>query len=244
MISADQFKSFKVQYTVFTPGLSFRATKVMLELANAFGDYFDAEPFIMPPIADFPPELPQLILKSKDGVLQLLAHSQRLDFHASYKMDADDDIERNNKLFLDVCSRYSDITKATISRLAYVVHRAKEQPNPATELSRHFCQERWTKTAIKRSDNFELHSHKKYKPEAFRTDLNSWMRCKSGVLNKGPKDGKTALDAILIEQDLNTTIESADSIEFQQSDIADFFKFSFIESDSILGLYFPGEDKS
>lgn len=116
-----------------------------------------------------------------------------------------------------------------------VVHRYQASDDPARALSTHFCKpdllSQDPKGPLNRPENFELHAHKTYKLGRFA--INSWMRCKSGVLM-----GDTAQRIVFVEQDLNTVAEGLQRETYGTGDIEEFFALTIPELDAIARAYF------
>ena len=64
--------------------------------------------------------------------------------------------------------------------------------------------------------------------------INSWVRCKTAKLRADNRP------VILVEQDLNTLANEADSRRFEAGQIHAFFQMAAAEADEILRIYFPG----
>jgi hypothetical protein len=75
-----------------------------------------------------------------------------------------------------------------------------------------------------------MHNLKRYKSPA-GYEINSWVRCRTGMLGDQ--------DAVVVEQDINTLQEQAAERAIEPREIVPFVAMAMDESRSILRLYFP-----
>src|SRR5437764_13935391 len=78
MLNAGNFRLVYCQAVIFTPDLDFRANNALAYLLK-YKDRLNAEPVTLPLPADSPPEIPRIILQSRDGQLKLQTGPSRLD---------------------------------------------------------------------------------------------------------------------------------------------------------------------
>jgi hypothetical protein len=235
MPTADDFADVSYQVSLFTPGLQFRAAKTLAFLLGGYADVFDGEPVSMGGFDGIPREVPQVFLKSEDGRRRLQAGPDRIDVFR--EGDALKDREEFVGWAVDLGVKYLRHVKATVGRVAFVTRRIVPDDEPAKTLSRHFCQERWTDTALNRPQDFELHAHKVFRlGDLF--DVNSWMRCKTGIKREKEREPATKPNVILAEQDFNSLGEQMDSREIRERDVRKFFELAAPETDTVLRLYF------
>lgn len=100
------------------------------------------------------PEVPRVVLKSEDSLLQLLAGPSRLDLCRQKQAD---ETEVNITAHLNLASRlfaeYLDDLCVEQGRIACVVTRTAPSENPAQAISRHFVvMSGWKVQSIDRPD--------------------------------------------------------------------------------------------
>jgi hypothetical protein len=235
---AKDFRVIKIQASLFTPGLQFRAAKVLGQLLSEYNSVFDGDPVSMPVAQGLPREVPQVILTSADGKKVLQAGPARLDV-----MREDDPIsESAMKDFLrwavELGLNYLSKTQGKAGRLACILLRMAPGRHPAKALSQHFCQQRWLVGPLNRPEHFELHAHKQFRLDGL-FEVNSWVRCKTAVLAKPDQPNATTPDAIIVEQDINSLAEQMETRELSVEEMHRFFEIVPQEMSKILGLYFP-----
>jgi len=236
MPTTIDFEITSVQATVFTPSLSFSASRLLASVLEKWGDVFDSPPISMPLPSNAPSEIPRIILQDSTMHKKLELAPKRANFFWLRQTETDTIILEDYLTFAtDVLSDYIKIVTGKVGRIAAVLNRSLLNPNPGLFLAQHFCKEKWLTAPFDRPESFEIHSHKRYS-FAQRFKVNSWVRCKTGLLVK--PDRKSI---ILIEQDINTIPEDMETREFSDEEIRDFFRLVKKEFDLILSLFFPGE---
>ncbi len=128
---------------------------------------------------------------------------------------------------------YREYLQARVSRLAAVVSRHAVHEAPGLVLSRYFCRPEITRGPLNRPESFEIHARKSY-TLAGKFKINSWVRSKTGV-----EPGKEGRPVVLVEQDLNTLAEDAETMSFSETEIQSFFSAATLELDAILAVYYP-----
>lgn len=240
-MKASDFRTIHAQASIFTPELEIRGNRLLAHLVGSHAEKLDGEPVILPTIDSAPEgfltrDLPRFTFKNKDGSLKLVVAAARVDaVSESWKID-DTALADFKKWALDTFKGYRSFTQTRIGRLAFIIKRVAENPQPARELTTHFCKENWLKGPLNRPESFELHAHKKFALTAQDT-VNSWFRCKVATLNAREQTPETP--AVLVEQDLNTLAEEIGTASYGDEDLKRFFDAAIGESLNILRLYFP-----
>ena len=230
------FEITSIQATVFTPSLSFAASRLLASVLGKWGEVFDSPPISMPLPPEAPSEIPRIILQSLNMHKKLELAPKRANFFWLRQTETDTIVLEDCLGFAaNVLCDYVNIVKGKVGRIAAVLNRSLRNPNPGLFLAQHFCKEKWLTVPFNRPESFEIHAHKRYS-FADRFNVNSWVRCKTGLLVKPDRES-----IILIEQDINTVAEEMETREFSAEEIKDFFRLVKEEFDSILSLYFPGE---
>jgi len=233
MIKASQFGLFSVQTVIYTPDEArFSPPRILASILSAYVDRFDGPVTTIPLPDDAPSSLPRVMLQSRDGMWKLNASPSRIDsvWVASVTQPSGAGAVVRCSEVLEAYVRSSGIR---VGRLALVVVRACETSDAAQLLIERFCNERSQAAPFNRSANFEIHNHKRYRLQSVGRDINSWVRCRSGLLQQKP--------AVAVEQDLNTLEEELHQNTFDADAIRNHFDHAQAEAEAILRLYFPEE---
>lgn len=234
-IAASKFVLNTVQLSVWPRASSpISQSKFIAPVLRNFSDVFDGDITALPVPSDAPSEMPRSILTSRDGSWRLIGALSRIDsiWTKIDKQAADGQIITKS---IDIVLKIIEESNISIGRCAFVVTRVLETATASSTLAKHFCNEKILQGPIKRSENFEIHNHKKYKFElsSEKIDINSWMRCKTAVSLASQSS------AILVEQDLNTLQEEVEKREINLATLKEFFSKADDEMRKILSEYFP-----
>jgi hypothetical protein len=194
-------------------------------------DKFDGPPTVLPLPDDVPAEIPRLIFGSKDKQWQLEMGSSRLTYRWIQQTE-------NKQVLPDhFCPEFIGFVNRVlpllehprVGRIALVWMRYLLETDPATVLcGTFFSGETLLKDALANQRSFELHSLRRT-TIAEKFEVNSWVRFKSGQLTL-PKTPVRPI--ILVEQDVNTLPEKADSASHSTEEIAAFYASAAKESDT------------
>jgi hypothetical protein len=239
-----KFNITRLMASIFTPEFAFGNTAAIVsQFQNISDNLFDGEMFSFPMGQNAPPEIPRLILSSKNGTWKLEISVQRTNFiflnpiNINIKPVTEPEFSQKAK---DIFSRYKNETDIRMQRLAYVSERYTqfEESLPVEFLVNKYCKSEIADKIFKNNDGFEIHSLKKYDLEDF--NVNSWVRLKTIHL----ADTKMS-DALLLENDLNTfSITENPDKNFSVSEIESFFTISVGELQEIINRIFIGETLS
>jgi hypothetical protein len=248
--TASDFRTAQVQLSLFTPGMQFRAAKILTFLLAEYGERFDGVPMSLPPLGDVPspgpqwiiPSPPQLILQSSDGSLKLQASAERLDVFRGGESLTEEEMASELGWATELGLKYLHRSQSKAGRVACVLHRYADDANAARTLARHFCKPRWIDTALNRPGDFELHAHKRFRLDDL-FEINSWIRCKTAfrVAKRMETERSSEHDVIFVEQDLNSLADQMQEREIQEEEIRRFFALAPVEMRHILDLYFPND---
>lgn len=214
------FSAAALQAGVFTPGLREVSSARVLSALLAQTNGLDGNPLVLPIPADAPPEIPRLVLNSPDGSTQLQIALSRSDFAVQRRPGTPlTDIEARFQRAAETLEILLAVLDARPGRLAAIgtfFHRCDE---PSRMLAEHFCKERWTENgSLSNLDTFELHAHRKW--ELLEgLPVNSWVRCKVGMAN----ENGVPLPSVIIERDINTLAEVANTAKFSVDEVVNFF---------------------
>lgn len=232
MVQTRDFRILSLQFSIFTPELLFNPNKILGTLMSKFSGIFDGNTTVLPLPTNAPKEIPKLILLSSDERIRLDISEARSNI-IRYRDEKDTLIDKRS--FFELCSNvykeYMESTSARVGRIAFVSIKFLRDSDPGLTLAQNFCKESLLEEPFNRPENFEIHSHKTYIFDDF--NVNSWVRCKSGVL----KENKTPI--ILVEQDINTVSDETENYEFSIDEIIKFVNLANSEQDIIFNKYFP-----
>jgi hypothetical protein len=232
MLTSSAFQLVAVQAVIFTPDHgSFSQSSVLASILGRFSQRFNGPVQALPLPEDVPVEVPRVLLRSSDRAWTLQAGPARIDslWHQRDLSSAvPDDVVAHCS---EVLAHYVASSHTKVARLALVITRASQVPEPAPELVSHFCNEAAQQGPFRHSVNFEIHNHKRY-TLAGGPEVNSWVRCKTGQLTV------SEASVVLVEQDINTVEEIAYPSQFDPSGISGYFQRVAAEMDSILQIYF------
>jgi hypothetical protein len=229
-LTAADFKSILWQAAVFTPDEEVSPGKLIGPILAELSRKFDGEPVVLPPVDAMPRDIPRIILQSKRGDWRLEIASARTSLTWQRPLLQDDpapDFASESKSVLLFCA---SLMRARVGRVGMVQSRIAPHETPGIFLARHFCQERWWAKPLNRPASFELHAHKAFDLPG-STIVNSWVRAKSASSPSGP--------VVLVEQDINTLLESIADRAMSQEEIGEFLGATAREFDNILQVYFP-----
>ncbi len=220
------------QLVAFCPGIQIAdKLKAASEINNAARGLFDGDPTIFPIPGEAPPEVPRIILKSKDNLRLFQVAGNRIDF--IYKLS---DAERESEvlkvgkelfqIFSSICAAILEQNGTKFTRTALVTNWAifleEESPN--------YLVKTYTKEpAIFNSPAaFELHNLNK---SAFsKCKVNQWLRIKSA---QTPQGTPNVLNVIV---DINSLAEEA--YEVNTDFLSSFLSEAINETSKIIKSHF------
>lgn len=192
------------QLAMFSPGI---VIVDKIKAANTINEkvtgYFNGDPVIIPATDDVPPEMPRILLSTKEKNSLLNIAGNRVDYVFKYKKEEKEypfPVPGFYQRFLAISEFFFEDIHAPITRLAMVTNWILECEGEAaaeTILSRYIKQG----TPIKKP--FELELHFLTKGSIADLDVNKWVRIKS--VHK--KSGSPNQTAIILETDINTVAE-------------------------------------
>lgn len=233
---ASDFRTVKCQATVFTRTIQFRAARIFARLVTEFAEIFDGDTVSLPE-EHLPPQFPRIILKNASEELTLHASPLQLNISLDRDHIGEDETEQFIELAVNIILDYLKTNDASAGRTACVLHRVAGDDSPPLTLARHFCKDQWLQQPLDRPADLELHALKRFWMDEF--EVNSWMRCKSGYLDKKLKVANPVRDVIITEQDVNIVSEAMDTEDLGPDAIRRFFQIVPERMYGILELYFP-----
>ena len=231
-----KFSDFEMSFchaSIFTPDLIFSVRKLLTDFYSRVADAFDDEPYIfIPSPPGMPNAIPRIVFKSSSKIWRFEIAPARVSLIWENASESHISSEDFFKRAVELFENYRNIFDPKIGRMGALLHRFAKHPTPGLFLSRHFCKPDHIEAALNRTENFELHAHKRYTLND-KYHVNSWARNKSGSVKSEP--------VIIFEQDLNTLFEEIDSQRFNMDDLKNFFVSASHEFDAILKLYYPAD---
>jgi hypothetical protein len=236
MLRATDFYIANFQSIIFTPNISaFSAPKTLAVILGKYSHKYDGSVQSLPLPEDIPPEVPRVVLQSKDGTYRLDASPARI---SSYWIRADEKQAEPEDMVsscVEVLQYSAEGMETQVSRLAMVLTRVCKAENPAQLLVERFCKPELQTALFGHSESLEIHNHKRIQLKDF--PINSWIRCKTG----GLLVDNIPVQAIVVEQDLNTLAEEVEQRKFNSEEIKSYFQIALAEAEAVLQLYFPNE---
>jgi len=132
------FKVQKIQFALFPKNLDLTdKIKIANDLKSNAGGIFDGEPTILPLLNDAPPEIPRIILKSKDNVFSCNISNSRIDFFLQ-NASAENNFEVVKKDYLlkveSLYKYFVNNLKTSIGRIGFVVNFVSKLDDSANKL--------------------------------------------------------------------------------------------------------------
>lgn len=234
-LTSQDFNLAVCKLSLFAPDAD-ASPQLFLRHLDPWREAFDGEQQVIPGGAALPPEVPRVILTSRDTGLRADLAPARVDLQWHRLRTATEESTLTHTLgrLAVLAGHYLTSIRPRIGRLACIVTRFAVSDAPGEVLADHFCQPSWRTGAINRPENFELHAHKAYELPSGRM-VNSWIRHKTASITINDD----SLRAVLVEQDLNTLSEDSPDADFTPEEIDAFFIEVPGQFDEIFSLYYP-----
>lgn len=237
MLKASDFIVFNAQAIIFTSDyLAFSVPKFLSFILGKYAELYNGNVQTIPLPESAPAEFPRIILQSKDEVFRLEASPSRINFIGENNILS---YNKSPKEVITTCTEvlkyYAQAPTVEINRLALVVTWVHNTESSAQLLVEKFCKPELQASIFHQAQNFEVHSYEKSTLEKFST--NVWIRCKATDLITENNSKKI----IMIEQDINTSIEEINHI-FTIEEISEYFDLALTELNRLLELYFPNSN--
>jgi len=238
MILASNFQTQIILASAFITGDELKPATAMLQVLQEWSTIYDDDPVFLPLVPNVPPELPSVILTSRDQSLSVELARIRVNFswrRVESNRDAPISTRDMYSQFAERIATIAEKSKVGIGRLAAVRASMGNEPTPGRELSRQFCRDEMLNGPLKQVEGFEIHAHKVF--ELYQAqNVNSWVRIKTSG-SPGPD-----YEHILVEQDINTPGEELNIRNFDRVNIVRFFQEASEQLDRTLIEYFPGKE--
>jgi hypothetical protein len=235
MLKFDNFEKLaSIQASVFILDENYNSAKYLKKIYQNFSDTFDGEPTVFPLPEGAPPEIPRIIVTTKDNGKKLEISPIKITYFQN--ITSEDDIV-DFECFMTATNFIKEIVNSNgvkCNRLAGVVSRYVRNEEAGRMIASHFCKESFMEGPFNRPNEFHIYSHKSYN-FLDQYDVNSWVRVRNGLVTMNNKKDKS----IIVEQDINTLVETSHETDFSGDEIDFFFSNIGSEFDKILYLYFP-----
>ncbi len=241
MISYEAFRPIAIQSSMFMIDAAFNTARAVTFLM-AQDEVLTRLVFSSDFTAEFPPELPRLLIESEDSRKRVQAGPSRVDvFVQRSVVDEDLDIAGSLAWSTGVLRAYIEHARVRVFRLACVLTRRAVAENPAGAAAGHFCQPFFVAPsgAIDGADDFDIRFRKRFELNAGLM-VNNWLRCSAGPSLHPTLKEPDALKAMSIEQDINTITEYSAARSFELVVVEEFFALVPTQFDNTLRHVFPG----
>lgn len=210
---------------------------VAQSLNKATKNLFSGEQTILPIPDDAPPEIPRVILGSKDKIFSCHVSPRRLEFSLEQKKGENKRLKEVQDEFLSQLANIAHVVKkelgVKVERIGIVVNSAMFPEEPSVDfLTKKFLRSGTIMDPRELNLNF-LH---KFTLGGFK--VNRWHRFR--CLSPEGKETLEAANALLITTDVNTILEIKYDFSVEQISVFCPQVFTFMESD--LESFFAKED--
>lgn len=234
MLTATDLNIAIAQLVIFTPDVSaFSAPKALALILGKYSARYDGSVQALPLPEEIPQEVPRVILQSKDGTYRMDVSPLRVTSYWMQASETQAELEDILSTSIEVLEHYVEGMETQVGRLALVLTRVCKAENPAQLIVERFCKPELQTTIFNKSENFEIHNQKSLTIQGF--SVNSWIRCKTGVL----VINNVAFKGVIVEQDLNTLAEQLGQRRFKNEEIKSYFQSAAVEAEANINVIFP-----
>ncbi len=199
------------------------------ELKSSLIKIFNGEPLILPIPDDAPPEIPIIILKSKDESFALNIARSRIDLFFKNIRNADISVDSVSS---DLLALINDISRilfkkfsCTINRMGTIATLSLDKEDSVTDLVSHLDGKYFNA-----SGKCEAQVHLLSKEDLGEYQVNNWVRVVA-------QDHEPRNDKLLVVTDINTQREAIRNYDLDK--IIHFFKLAFTQIKNSTKLYAP-----
>lgn len=226
-----------IQAAIFSPINLSDKLKVAQGIREGLNGILDGEPLIMPIPEDAPPEIPRIILKSKDGTYSCNVNTGRIGLIFNEKSEPKLSLANAKKQILPLFRKLSEIVvdqkiANEINRLGLVFNFFIKLSESGTK----FLVERFLKQ-IPSGPPYETRIHLLYHDRIKNYEINKWIKI-SPLRKVKDKSDDTALSFII---DINTSSEMIERYKFNKKAIDNFYNESISIVEKDLQKYFKTE---
>lgn len=232
MVSSTVFEVHRVMASGFVATEEFSPSKALRQILKNWPDVYDGEMTSFPLPPDVPPDVPSVLLSSKNGAWRLEISRARVNVLWLRREEGLGNLANTLAEFADRLATIFEESEAGVGRLAAVVTRQASIEDPGGTLARQFCRDEFLGGPLNRPEGFELHAHKRFQLLPQLT-VNSWIRIKTA------KGASQEYRYVTVEQDINTLGEELESRRFSRDETVAVFDAASGEVDAILEMYFP-----
>lgn len=229
------FVTDQLRAGVFTPRLEQLAVAGVAGQLLAQLRQFDGDPMVLPLPPDVPPEVPRIVLTDSGDTMRLQIAVSRSDLflrRQATSLDVNGFVESAPRT-LETVLEVLGVRPGRLAVTGSFFHLCDE---PVSVLTAHFCKPDRVGEGGPLADlnSFELHAHRRFD---FGEGLivNTWVRCKTGTVTEGGSSSK----AIIVERDVNTIPEEAESRQFDADTVRNFVREAGSQLTSEITRFFP-----
>ena len=232
MVSSTDFEVHRVMASGFVATDDFSPSKALRQILKNWPEVYDGEMTALPLPPDVPPEVPSVLLSSKNKAWRLEISRARVNVLWLRREESLANLANTFAQFAERLATIFEESEAGIGRLAAIVTRQASIEDPGRTLARQFCRDELLHGPLNRPEGFELHAHKRFQllPEF---TVNSWFRIKTA------KVASQEYRYVTVEQDINTPGEDLETRHFSRDETSAVFDAASHELDATLELYFP-----
>lgn len=232
-----EFVADQIRAGVFTPRLQHLPVAGVAGHLLAQLQEFDGNPMVLPMPADVPPEVPRIVLTNSADTMRLQVAVSRSDLvlrRQAASLDIDEFFERAPQV-LETVLEVLGIRPGRLAATGTFFHRYDD---PASLLANHFCRPDRIGDGGPLLDlqSFELHAHRRFDLGEGLV-VNTWVRCKTGSVTEPSGSSR----AIVVERDVNTIPEEADSRQFDGDALRNFMAAAGAHLIAEIDRFFPEE---
>lgn len=223
-----------IQAAIFSPINLSDKLKVAQYIREGLNGILDGEPLIVPIPEDAPPEIPRIILKSKDGIYNCNVSTERIDLIFNEKSEPKLSLANAKKQILPLFRKLTEIAvdqkiANEINRLGLVFNFFIKLPKSGTK----FLVETFLKQ-IPSGPPYETRIYFLYHDKIKNYEINKWIKI-SPLRKVKNKSDDTALSFII---DINTLSEMIEKYKFNKKAIDNFYNESISIVEEDLQKYF------
>lgn len=187
-------KLLQMQIALFFDEIENRPDKLMDKIDDALEGIFDQMPTILPIPPDAPPEVPNVIMNSSNGIYNCNIAKSRIDFSVNYASSSNSvsvDIESfidKVRLFATVVFSYKNIV-----RFGLVGQYFFRNPDPLKKI-----QSKYLKTDLGELEELSIRYNKKF--ESHGIEVNDLIEVSKGAYME---NGRTKQFGVFVQRDMN-----------------------------------------
>jgi hypothetical protein len=224
MLKTADFHLANVQLVAFTPDLSaFSTPKSLAAVLGRFSDVYDGNVQTFPLPDDAPPDIPRVILQSKDESRRLDISLARISLNSIKIGEKLVRLEDNVNESVEILNHYTSDLGARVNRLGLVVIRTHQSDLPTKLIIEKFYKPELKSTVFRDTVSLIFRNHQTIKIDDLNANLITTFSAGSIQINNAGVQG------IVVEQDINTVVEEISQHFFSIEEIKTYFQSALKE---------------